>query len=248
MYTVLVGLLGGVVAFAAWEGVAVQLEWAFGFGILLGPVVAIATFAILSRRTAKRIEPRFEQIQRQIQGGNPKLALNSLEEMLPLAKWQILLKGQLYAQMGSLCFTVGDNAKALEYLEKASPRLADGQLFLASLHYRKGDVAKTKQILDTAIGYNKKQVILYNVYAWILNKEGDRDGAIEQLLRCLKIEKDNESTKDNLQRVQNGKKMNMKRFGMTWYGLQFEKLPASMRQGQQQMMGRKGFRQKRRRR
>ena len=40
----------------------------------------------------------------------------------------------------------------------------------------------------------------------------------------------------------------MKRFGMTWYGLQFEKLPASMRQGQQQMMARKGFRQKRRRR
>ena len=150
---------------------------------------------------------------------------------------------------GGLDFkAIGDNAKALEYLEKASPRLADGQLFLASLHYRKGDLAKTKQTLTTAIQYSKKQVILYNVYAWILYKEGDRDSAIDQLLRCLKIEKDNESTKDNLQRVQNGKKMNMKRFGMTWYGLQFEKLPASMRQGQQQMMGRKGFRQKRRRR
>ncbi|MEE2673714.1 MAG: hypothetical protein VX466_07970 [Myxococcota bacterium] len=248
MYSVLVALLGGVLVFGIWEAVALQLEWAFGFGILLGIVGAIATFAILSRRTAKRIEPRFEQIQRQIQGGNTKLALRSLEEMLPLAKWQVLLKGQLHAQMGSLCFTVGDNAKALEYLEKASPRLADGQLFLASLHYRKGDLAKTKQTLTTAIQYSKKQVILYNVYAWILYKEGDRDSAIDQLLRCLKIEKDNESTKDNLQRVQNGKKMNMKRFGMTWYGLQFEKLPASMRQGQQQMMGRKGFRQKRRRR
>lgn len=248
MYSVLVALLVGAAAGAIWEVVAWQLEWAFGFGILLAVVVAVAGFALLSRRTAKRIEPRFEQIQRQIQGGNVKLALNALEEMLPLAKWQILLKGQLYAQMGSLCFTTGDNAKALEYLEKASPRLSDGQLFLASLHYRKGDVAKSRQILETAIGYNKKQVILYNVYAWILNKEGDRDGAIEQLLRCLKVEKDNDSTKDNLQRVQNGKKMNMKRFGMTWYGLQFEKLPASMRQGQQQMMGRKGFRQKPRRR
>ena len=248
MYSVLVALLIGAGAFAIWESVAVQLEWAFGFGILLGIVVAVASFAMLSRRTAKRIEPRFEQIQRQIQGGNTKLALKSLEEMLPLAKWQVLLKGQLHAQMGSLCFTIGDNAKALEYLEKASPRLSDGQLFLASLHYRKGDLAKTKQILTTAIQHSKKQVILYNVYAWILNKEGDRDGAIDQLLRCLKVEKDNEATKDNLQRVQNGKKMNMKRFGMTWYGLQFEKLPASMRQGQQQMMARKGFRQKRRRR
>ena len=248
MYTVLVALLIGAVTTAIWEVVAVQLGWAFGFGILLGPVVAIASFAIGSRRTAKRIEPRFEQIQRQIQGGNTKLALNSLEEMLPLAKWQVLLKGQLHAQMGSLCFTIGENAKALEHLEQASPRLADGQLFLASLHYRKGEVAKAKQVLTKAIGYNKKQVILYNVFAWILNKQGDRDAAIEQLLKCLKVEKDNESTKDNLQRLQNGKKMNMKRFGMTWYGLQFEKLPASMRQGQQQLMGRKGFRQKRRRR
>ena len=143
---------------------------------------------------------------------------------------------------------MGDDARALTYLEKASPRLADGQLFLASLHYRKNDSAKAKQILDTAIKYNKKQLILYNVYAWILNKEGDRDSAIEQLLRGLKVEKSNESTKDNLQRVQNGKKMNMKRFGMAWYGLQFEKLPASMRQGQQAMTGRKGFRQKARRR
>jgi tetratricopeptide (TPR) repeat protein len=248
VYSVLVALLVGAVTCAVWETVALQLEWAFGFGILLGLVAIIATFAILSRRTAKRIEPRFEQIQRQIQGGNSKLALSSLEEMLPLAKWQVLLKGQLYAQMGSLCFSIGDNAKALEYLEKASPRLSDGQLFLASLHYRKGEGEKAKQVIVSAIGHNKKQVILYNVYAWILNKEGDRDGAIAQLLRCLKVEKDNDSTKDNLQRLQNGKKMNMKRFGMTWYGLQFEKLPASMRQGQQQLTGRKGFRQKPRRR
>lgn len=246
MYTVLVALGVGAVAGLIWTLAGLWKTWAFG--IILGLLVAVATFALLSRRTAKRIEPRFEQIQRQIQGGNTKLALQSLEEMLPLSKWQVLLKGQLYAQMGSLCFTMGDNAKALEYLEKASPRLADGQLFLASLHYRRNDVDKAKQIIDTAIKYNKKQMILYNVYAWLLNKEGDRDGAIQQLLRGLKVEKSNESTQDNLQRLQNGKKMNMKRFGMTWYGLQFEKLPASMRQGQQAMMGRKGFRQKRRRR
>lgn len=246
MYTILVALGVGVVAGAIWTLLGLWKTWAFG--IVLGVVVAVAAFAILSRRTAKRIEPRFEQIQRQIQGGNTKLALKALEDMLPLAKWQVLLKGQLYAQLGSLCFTVGDNVKALEYLEKASPRLADGQLFLASLHYRKNDSEKAKQIIDTAIRYNKKQLILYNVYAWLLNKEGNRDGAIEQLLRGLKVEKSNETTKDNLQRLQNGKKMNMKKFGMTWYGLQFEKLPASMRQGQQVMTGRKGFRQKPRRR
>jgi tetratricopeptide (TPR) repeat protein len=245
VYTILVALGVGIVAGAIWTLLGLWKTWAFG--IVLGTVVSVATFAIISRRIGKRVEPVFEQIQRQVQGGNPKLALKTLQELMPLARWQVLLRGQLYAQMGSLCFTMDDDARALEYLGQASPRLADGQLFLASLYYRKKDVAKAKEILATAIRYNKKQIILYNAYAWILNKEGDRDGAIQQLLRCLKVEKSNELTKDNLQRVQNGKKMNMRKFGMTWYGLQFEKLPASMRQGQTQITGRKGFRQKKRR-
>ena len=246
VYNILVALGVGLLAGAIWTVLGLWKTWAFG--IVLGVTVAVATFAILSRRLAKRIEPRFEQIQRQIQAGNAKLALRSLEELLPVSRWQILLRGQLYAQMGSLCFTMGEDARALEYLEKASPRLSDAQLFLASLHFRRHDASQAKKVLENAIRYNKKQVILYNVYAWLLWKEGDRDGAIAELLRCLKVEKDNETTKDNLQRVQNGKKMNMKKFGMSWYGLQFEKLPAAMRQGQQAMTGRKGFRQKPRRR
>ena len=66
----------------------------------------------------------------------------------------------------------------------------------------------------------------------------------EQLLRALQLEKNHEHTKDNLLRLQNGKKMNMKKFGMTWYGLQFENLPASMRQPHA-MSGRRGLRQRR---
>ena len=131
------------------------------------------------------------------------------------------------------------------FLRGTSPRVADGQLFLASIHYRRKDVAKAREVLEHAVRYNKKQMMIYNVYAWMLAREGDRDGAIEQLLRALKVEKDNEATKDNLHRLQNGKKMNMKRFGMAWFALQFEKLPAAMRQ-QQAGVGRKGFRQKRR--
>ncbi len=245
MYSILVAMGVGVVAGLIWTVLGLWKTWAMG--IVLFFLVSVVTFIVLSRRTAKRIEPRFQQIQKQIQGGNTQLALKSLEEMLPLAKWQVLLKGQLYAQMGSLCFTLGDETKALEYLKHGGRRASDGQLFLASIHYRRNDVAKAREILDAAIRFSKKQMILYNVYAWILAKEGDRDGAIEQLLRGLKVEKDNESTKDNLSRLQNGKKMNMKKFGLTWYSLQFEKLPASLRQGQG-MAARKGFRQKPKRR
>ena len=245
LYTILVSLGIGAVAGVVWTLLGLWKTWAFG--IVLGLTVSVTSFAILSRRIARgRIEPRFQQMQKQVQAGNVKLALRTMEEMLPLARWQVMLAGQLYAQMGSLCFTMGEDAKALEYLKKASPRVADGQLFLASLHYRRKRVDEAKEVMERAIRYNKKQIMPYNVYAWLLLKEGDRDGAIEQLLRCLKVEKSNESTKDNLHRVQNGKKMNMKRFGMSWYGLQLEKLPASMRQAP--IGGRRGFRPKKQRR
>ena len=122
--------------------------------------------------------------------------------------------------------------------------MADARLFLASIYYRRKNFDKAREVLETAIRYNKKQVLLYNVYAYLLNKQGKREEAIEQLLRCLKVEKDNESTKDNLLRLQNNKKMNMKRFGMTWYSLQLEKLPVSMRQSQG--MGQAGLRQRKR--
>jgi tetratricopeptide (TPR) repeat protein len=245
LYTILVALGVGAVAGAIWTLLGLWKTWAFG--IVLGLTIATIVFIVQSRRTAKKIEPVFEQVQRQVQQGNTKLALHTIEELLPMGKWQVLLTGQLYAQMGSLCFTMGDEKRALEYLQKASPRIADGQLFLASLLYRRKQVEEANRVLDTAIRYNKKQMMLYNVYAWLLNKEGDRAGAIEQLLRALKVESGNEATKDNLQRLQNDKKMNMKRFGMAWYSLQLEKLPASMRQGHA-MAGRPGFRQKRGRR
>jgi tetratricopeptide (TPR) repeat protein len=245
MYTILIALAVGIVSGLAWTLLGLWKTWAMG--IVLGVLMAVLTFVLVSRRIAKGVEPRFQQVQKQIQSGNTQLALKGLEEMLPLSRWQVLLKGQLYAQLGSLSFTIGQDQKAFDYLEKASPRVADGQLFLASLHSRRKEPAKARQVLETAIRYNKKQLILYNVYAWLLARDGDREGAIEQLLRALKVEKSNENTKDNLLRLQNGKKMNMKKFGMTWYGLQFEKLPASMRQ-QQAPMGRKGFRQRRTRR
>ena len=238
MYTLLIALALGLVAGAVWTLLGLWKTWAFG--IVLGLIVFIVSFILISRRFGKKIQPVFEQVQKQIQAGKMQLALKTLEDLLAMSRWQIMLKGQINAQIGSLAFTMGDEGKALEYLSKSSPRVADARLFLASIYYRRKNFDKAREVLETAIRYNKKQVLLYNVYAYLLNKQGKREEAIEQLLRCLKVEKDNESTKDNLLRLQNNKKMNMKRFGMSWYSLQLEKLPASMRQPQG--MSRSGFR------
>jgi tetratricopeptide (TPR) repeat protein len=149
----------------------------------------------------------------------------------------------LHAQLGILRYSLGDEDQALDHLAKASARVAEAQLFRASLLFRQGNFDEAKKVLDLTSRFNKKHVLLHNVYAYMLEKKGQRTEAIAQLNRLLKQEQLNEATKDNLLRLQNDKKMNMKRFGMTWYALQLEKPPASMGQ---RRPPRAGFRQKKR--
>lgn len=239
MYTILVSILIGAAVGAAYTLAGLWKTWAMG--IILGVLVALASFVLISRRLAKRIEPRFEQIGKQLQSGAHQAAIKSLEELLPLARWQVLLAGQIYAQMGLIAYATDKEEQALGYLEKAGLRVADAQLARAALLFRRKKVDEAKGVLDVAIRANKKQIFLYHVYAFMLSKEGQREAAIEQLQKALKVEPSSDSTKDNLLRLQNNKKLNMKRFGTQWYGLKLEKLPASMRQGHMPGM-RKGFR------
>ncbi len=239
MYTIVVSILIGAAVGVAYTLADLWQGWAMG--IILAVLVALATFVLVSRRLAKRIEPAFEQVGKQLQSGAHQPAIRSLEELLPMARWQVLLAGQIYAQMGLIAYATDKDDQALEYLGKAGLRVPDAQLARAALLYRRKKVDEAKEVLDVAIRANKKQVLLYHVYAFILAKEGEREAAIEQLQKALKVEPSSESTKDNLLRLQNNKKLNMKRFGTQWYGLKLEKLPASMRQGH--VPGpRKGFR------
>jgi hypothetical protein len=241
MYTILISILIGAASGGLWTALGLWKTWQMG--IVLTVLVSLVAFILISRAMAKRIEPRFLAIQKQIQSGQTQLAIRQLEEMMPLSRWQVLLKGQIHAQIGMLAFASGDESLAAKHLEASSLRASEARLSLAALEYRRGHKDKALEILDMAIRANKKQIMPYHVHAWMSVKEGNRDAAIGKMLACQKIEASNESTAENLQRLQNGKKLNMKRFGMVWFGLKLEKPPAEFRAAQG-MAGRKGFRQK----
>jgi tetratricopeptide (TPR) repeat protein len=242
VYSALVSILIGAIAGGVWTAFGLWKGWAMG--IVLFVLVSFLAFFIISRILSKKLEPRFLAAQKQIQAGATQAAVQTLEGLLPMARWQIMLKGQIYAQMGCLQYTLGEDKAARVSLGKAARRSSEAQLFLAALQVRGKDIEQAKKTIEEAISFNKKQVILYNVLAWILLRDGDRPQAIAALLRSEKADKDSEATKDNLNRLQNGKKMNMKRFGMSWYALKLENPPASMRQ-QPPGAPRRGFRQKR---
>lgn len=245
MYTIAISALVGLLAGGIWTALDLWKSWQMG--ILLFVLVGFASFILISRALAKRIEPRFLAIQKQIQANQIPLAINQLEGLMPMGRWQILLEGQLHAQLGLLAYATNDMARAEKHLAQAGYRATEAQIAYAALLYRTNRWAKAREILDFTIRANKKQIMPYHVYAWLLLKEGDRNAAIEKLLAAQKIESGNESTQENLARLQNGKDLSMKRFGMVWFGLQLERPPKAM--GTIQAMPfRKGFRQKPQRR
>ncbi|MBF0198478.1 MAG: hypothetical protein HQL32_12245 [Planctomycetes bacterium] len=201
---------------------------------------AIGALIYITRKMMNKLQPIMLQAQKQAQAKQFSLAIKTLESLLPMAKWQIMLKSQINSQIGMFLYADKKEDKALEYLEKGSPRAPDSQMILASMYFKKKDAAKVKEVFDITIRVNKKQVLLYNAYAFMLNASDDKEGAIAALQKGLKVNADNDATKDNLLRLQNNKKLNMKPFGMPWYSLQLEKPPMSMMQ--QQFAGKAGFR------
>jgi hypothetical protein len=228
-----------------WTALGLWKTWQMG--ILLTVVVSLLSFVLLSRWMARRIEPRFLAIQKQIQAGQTQLAIGQLESMLPLSRWQVMLKGQIHAQIGLLAYASGDQNRASSHLALSGIRATEARLAYAALEFRRGHKDQAREILDVAIRASRKQILPYHVLAWMLVKDGNREAAINKMIECQKIEKDNETTQENLSRLQNGKKLSMKRFGIAWFGLQLEKPPAQLRAAQG-MAGRKGFRQKPQRR
>lgn len=247
MYTIAISVMIGLLAGGVWTA----LDWWKGWqmGIVLFVLVSATSFILISRALARRIEPRFLALQKQIQGNQVALAIKELESMLPMGRWQILLEGQIHAQIGLLTYASGDTERAEKHLAQAGYRATEAQVVYAALLYRTNRWPKAREVLDNAIRMNKKQMLPYHVYAWLLLKEGDRNAAIEKLLAAQKIEPSNESTTENLGRLQNGKDLSMKRFGMIWYGLQLERPPKTMGAAPGGAIPfRKGFRQKPQRR
>ena len=230
VYSILVSIAFGTLVGVVYTLAGFWKTWAMG--IILGVIFALTTFVLISRLLARRFEPRFLQAQKQLQSGATPLAMKTLEELLPLSRWQVMLKGQIYAQMGILANAADDEDTALEYLEKSALRAPDARMALAAIHFRRKNFKEAFDTMDVAIRSNKKQILPYHAYAWMLNRNGETDKAIEQLQRALKVEKSNEASKENLLRLQNNRKLSMKRFGMQWYALKLEKPPASMRQYQ----------------
>jgi tetratricopeptide (TPR) repeat protein len=229
---VAIGLLFGL---GGWLLAWWSLFWVFVFT----PIVMVVAWVVLVRLIGKRVMPMNIVVQRQMEAGHVDAAMQSLRDMLRFANWMPLLRGQVMAQLGILNFHLGKHDEAEKLLLQSTRRAPEGQVILAVLHYRAGQKDRAFQTLQLAGVVNRGNSYLHNVRAWLLHKDGRVDEAIAALGSYLKKQAIDEQAKENLLRLQNGKKPTMKSFGMPWYVLGFEQPPPEMGQLRTH---RKGFR------
>jgi hypothetical protein len=75
------------------------------------------------------------------------------------------------------------------------------------------------------VKYNRKESLLWNLYAWCLWKRGDGEEAMRVLNRGREVLKNDEKIESNLEALRNKKKMKMRGWKEMWYQFHLEAPP-----------------------
>ncbi|HET6923733.1 MAG TPA: tetratricopeptide repeat protein [Anaeromyxobacteraceae bacterium] len=222
-----------LVSLAAGAVVAVAILLGSGFGwaaaALPGAVAAVAAYAILSRRTFKQLEALFEEAQKEIMAQKFERAIRTLEGGFALAPWQFLIRAQIHSQIGVLQYVRQEFDAALPHLEKSFSRHWLARAMLATSRYRKRDLDGAVKVFEAAARANKKEGLLWAVYAWCLDKEDRHDEAVAVMGRAAKANPSDEKVKAVLQSLQNDRKLKLgKVYEEQWFQFHLERMPEAM--------------------
>jgi tetratricopeptide (TPR) repeat protein len=217
----------------------------FWYGIVPGVFGAAIIFVLLVRRTFGQLTVHTNRVQeiltppkgydpiaaqRSGRGWTPPFgeAIEELTKATELQKWQFLIVEQIGGQIGQLYYVQKRFEQAQPWLEKAWGRDWMAKAFLGAIHTRRNDLPAARLAFDTAVRHHDKEPLLWNTYAWCLNKLGDDEGALLILDRAHAQVPGDERTTANLENVRNGKKLQMKLFGESWYLFFLEDPPATV--------------------
>jgi len=194
-------------------------------------VAVLGTYFLLARRTGKQVEAIVERATHDLQQGRVDNAIRILEGAFAYQRWQFLVAAQLNAQIGAIHFMQRKFKDAEPYLAKAFSRQWNAQGMLASIHFRRHNIDLMVESMERAVKHAKKEALAWGLYAYMLDKAGRREAALEVLQRGAQKCSDSEAIKNNIIRLQNRERMKMKQFGDDWYQFQFE-TPSAKRFGQ----------------
>ena len=220
-------VLNQVVGLDAWIAVAASL------------VVFGLCYYLISRHLMKKIGALMESAQRDVQANRAEKAIKSLEDGFKYNNWQFYIKTQINSQIGTILYLKKDFSAAFPYLEKSFVRNWIAMGMLGVSYMKKNKMAKMVETFDKATSANKKESLLWALYAYCLDKSGEHSKAISILERAQKKGCADEGITGNLELLKDGKKMKMKVYGDLWFQFHLEKPGAIIKKQTKAMTGRR---------
>jgi len=210
------------------------------------PVVAVVSivcffvpFILIVKVVMKKVEVVMMAAQRDVQANRADKAIANLQAGFKYGAWQFYVKEQIYSQIGSIQYLKRDFSDAIPNLEKGFVRNWVSMAMLAIAYMKKNKTTKMVQTFDKAISGSRKEPMLYALYAFCLDKIGERSKAIAVLEKGLKKTAADERLQENIELLQAGKKMKMKDFGDLWYQFHLESQGAIIKKQTKAMTGRR---------
>lgn len=222
MYSLLLCTAAGAATFLVLL-LGFKLSWWLAF--LVGMVVFTLAFVVVSRIIMKKVMAALELAGKDLQAQRFEKAIRGMKDALRYGPWQLYVSQQINSQIGMAYYIKRDFSNAFPHLEQAFFKnwIAMGMLAICYLKRQKRD--KMVQIFDKAVQWNSKESLLWNLYAYCLAEEcKDTTKAIKVLEKGLKKLPGDPHITENLEHLNNGRKMKMRSFGDAWYQFHLESL------------------------
>ncbi len=236
MLTLFIALAAGALAGLALH-FAVGL--ALAYTITAGLLVTIATYYLMYRVLTKKIQTTMEIVQRDMMANRIEKAIKTLEGTNSYGKWLFYHKAMTNSQIGTIYYLKRNFTKAFEYLEKGFTRHWSGMGMLAICYMHKHKNGKMIDTFDKALVGTRKEPALWELYAFCLNKSGEKEKAISTLEKGLKKINGHENMTANLAALKDGRRMKMQAYGDLWYQFHLEKQGAIIKKQTKAMTGRR---------
>lgn len=235
MYSLLISLTIGLVTgtLAALSPLGI---WG---GVFVFLILSAVSFFLCTRFFMKKLSALMEVVQKDLQANRPEKAIKVLESALVYARWQIYLKGQIRSQIGMIHFLRRDFVTAFEFLKEGFIRNWPAMGMLAVTYMKKNKSSLMVETFEKAVAANKKEPMLWNLYAYCLEETGQHSKAIEIMEKGLKKAGANEILNANLTLLRDKKKMKMMEWGELWYQFHLEKTGNIVKEQTRAVQGRR---------
>lgn len=236
MYNLLISLAIGLII-----GVPVALFSPLGVwgGLFFFIILTTISFLVITRIIMKKVAAIMEVVQKDLQANRPEKAIKVLESALIYAPWQYYMKGQIRSQIGMIHFLRRDFSTAFEFLKDGFIRNWAAMGMLAVTYMKKNKTSLMSETFDKALAANRKEPMLWNLYAYCLEETGQHSKAIETMEKGLKKSGKNDILTANLSLLRDNKKMKMMEWGELWYQFHLEKTGNLVREQTRAVQGRR---------